>query len=138
MTKPKRPRGTKKLDALSRRERQIMDSVYRRGSASCAEIREDLIDPPSYSAVRALVATLEDKGLVRHAQVDRKYVYRPTVPADQARTSALRRVLDTFFDGSIGGAVSALLDLRGESLSDQQLDEVERQLRARKGGRRRQ
>ena len=86
---------------LSRRERQIMDVVYRRGRATAAEVRDNLPDPPSYSAVRALLRLLEEKGHLGHEQDGRPYVYRPTVPASRARRSALRRVLQTFFDDSV-------------------------------------
>ena len=95
---------------LSRRERQIMDSIYRRGRATAAEVLEDLPDPPSYSAVRALLRLLEEKGHVRHEQDGPRYVFLPTVTRDRARKSALKHVVRTFFDGSPTDAVAALLD----------------------------
>jgi BlaI family transcriptional regulator, penicillinase repressor len=109
---------------LSRRERQIMDVVYRRGQVTVAEVREDLPDPPSYSAVRAMLRRLEDKGHLEHSEEGARYVYQATVPLDSASGSALERVLRTFFDDSPSKTVAALLDLRGEDLSDRELDEL--------------
>ena len=106
---------------LSRRERQIMDAVYALERAAVAEIRERLPDPPSYSAVRALVGVLEEKGHLTHERDGQRYVYRPVVPREVARRSVLRHLVETFFDGSTGEAVTALLD--HEELDD---DEVER------------
>jgi predicted transcriptional regulator len=99
------------LQQLTRRERQIMDVIYARGRATAAEVLEDISDPPSNSTIRTLLRLLEDKGLVRHEEVGARYVYLPTVPRDRARRTALRNVLDTFFDGSTEDAVAALLDL---------------------------
>lgn len=104
---------------LSRRERQIMDVVYRRGRATAAEIREGIPDPPSYSAVRASVRTLEQKGHLEHVQEGPRYVYLPTRARSEARTSALAHLVDTFFEGSTAGAVAALLDLDDGSLSEE-------------------
>ena len=84
---------------LSRRERQIMDIVYEAGQASAADVLDRLPDPPSYSAVRAMLRVLEEKGHLRHKQDGPRYVYLPTVSRDEARRSALRRLLRTFFDG---------------------------------------
>jgi BlaI family transcriptional regulator, penicillinase repressor len=109
---------------LSRRERQIMDVVYRRGQVTVAEVREDLPDPPSYSAVRAMLRRLEDKGHLEHSEEGARYIYQATVPLDSASGSALERVLRTFFDDSPSKTVAALLDLRGEDLSDRELDEL--------------
>jgi predicted transcriptional regulator len=95
---------------LSRRERQIMDVIYRRGQATAADVLQDIPDPPSYSAVRALLRLLEDKGHVRHEQDGPRYVYLPTVNRERARRSALTHVVRTFFDGSATDAVAALLD----------------------------
>jgi BlaI family penicillinase repressor len=107
-------------DPLSRRERQIMDIVYRRGRASVAEVHGELPDAPSYSAVRALIATLHQKGHLAHEREGKKYVYRPIVAADAARRSALMRVVATFFDGS---PVQAALALMSEAHLDP--DELE-------------
>src|SRR3954471_349842 len=94
---------------LSRRERQIMDVVYRRGPATAAEVLEGLPDPPSYSAVRAMLRVLEEKGHLRHEEKGPRYVYLPTVPREEARQSALSQLVQTFFDGSTEQAVAALL-----------------------------
>jgi len=121
---------------LSRRERQIMDVIYRFGQATAQEVREHLPDPPSYSAVRALLRVLEDKGHVAHRQDGPRYVYLPTVPREEARRSALRQLLGTFFDGSAEQAVAALLDLSGGHLSDDELDRLSDLIeRARQEGR---
>lgn len=121
---------------LSRRERQIMDLIYRLGKATAAEVRTGLADPPSYSAVRALLRVLEEKGHVRHEHDGPRYVYLPTVSRDRAKRSALARVVRTFFDGSIENAVSTLLDSSAKKLSDQELDRLASIIeRARKQGR---
>jgi predicted transcriptional regulator len=108
---------------LGRRERQIMDVVYRRGRATAAEVLEDLPDPPSYSAVRGMLRLLEDKGHLRHEQDGPRYVYLPTTERDEARRSALAHLLRTFFDNSRESAMAALLDMEGAPLAD---DEYER------------
>jgi predicted transcriptional regulator len=94
---------------LSRRERQIMDVIYRHGKVTAAEVLAELPDPPGYSAVRAMLRLLEDKGHVRHEQDGPRYVYLPTVNRDKARRSAMRHLVRTFFDGSTEDAVAALL-----------------------------
>ena len=106
---------------LTRRERQIMDIVYRRGRATAAEVQESLPDPPSYSAVRALLRLLEEKGHLKHRQVGPRYVYRPTVTREKARRSATRRLLDTFFEGSASQAVATLLDVSTDDLTSEEL-----------------
>ena len=111
------------LDKLGRRERQIMDAVYRRGRATAAEVLGDLPDPPSYSAVRGMLRLLEDKGHLRHEQDGPRYVYLPTTARDEARRSALAHLLRTFFDNSRESAMAALLDLGDAPLAD---DEYER------------
>jgi predicted transcriptional regulator len=108
-------------ETLSRRERQIMDIVYAKGEASAAEVRAALPDPPSYSAVRALLAILVDKGRLKHRSEQGRYIYAPTRRRDQAGRSALRRVLDTFFEGSLEKAVAALLQGSDAGLSQQDL-----------------
>jgi predicted transcriptional regulator len=121
---------------LSRRERQIMEVVYRLGRATAAEVRERLPEPPSYSAVRAMLRILEDKGHLSHEQDGPRYVFRPTVPAEEARASALTGLVRTFFDGSHEGAVAALLDLGGAELDDEALERIaERIEQARREGR---
>ena len=121
---------------LSRRERQIMDVIYRRGQATAAEVLEDLPDPPSYSAVRAMLRVLEEKGHLRHEQQGPRYVFLPTVPRDQARRSALQQLVHTFFGGSTEQAMAALLDQSDRSLSDAELARLARLIaQARKEGR---
>lgn len=121
---------------LSRRERQIMDVIYQLGEASGQDVLAHLPDPPSYSAVRALLRILEDKGHVRHRRDGARYVYAPTVPRDRARASALRQLVSTFFDGSAGAAAAALLDLSRDDLSDADIAELQKLVdRARKEGR---
>ncbi|HWC00925.1 MAG TPA: BlaI/MecI/CopY family transcriptional regulator, partial [Bryobacteraceae bacterium] len=95
---------------LSRRERQIMDILYRSGRATVAEVHAALPDRPSYSAVRAMLRVLEEKGHVRHEEQGLRYVFAPTVPREKATRSAVRHLLETFFNGSAEQAVAALLD----------------------------
>jgi BlaI family transcriptional regulator, penicillinase repressor len=109
---------------LSRRERQIIDILYAQGRATAAEVQAALPDPPSYSAVRAMLRILEEKGHVRHDQDGPRYVYLPTVARDNAKRSALRHMLRTFFDGSAEQAISALLDDASTKLSDAELDRL--------------
>ena len=126
----------KEPSTLSRRERQIMDIIYSRGTASATEVMESLPDPPSYSAVRALLRVLEEKGHLRHEQDGQRYVYSPTVERERAKRSALRRVLQTFFDDSAEDAVAALLDISQENLSDGELRRMENLIKqARREGR---
>ena len=109
--------------ALSRRERQIMDVIYRRGRATAAEVLDDIADPPSYSAVRAMLRLLEEKGHVRHEQDGPRYVFLPIVARDRARQLALTHLVRTFFDGSATDAVAALLT-DGAKLSNDDLDRL--------------
>jgi predicted transcriptional regulator len=102
---------------LSRRERQIMDVVFRRGEATVADVLAELPDPPSYSAVRALMRTLEDKGHLRHHEDGPRYVYTPTMARETARRSALAHLVTTFFEGSTTQAVAALLDGSARALT---------------------
>lgn len=104
---------------LSRRERQIMDIIYEAGEATAAQVLERLPNPPSYSAVRALLRVLEEKGHITHKQDGPRYVFLPTVAPEQARQNALEHVVKTFFDGSTEKVVAALLDISEESLSEQ-------------------
>jgi predicted transcriptional regulator len=110
--------------ALSRRERQIMDILYRRGRATAGEVLADLTGDPSYSTVRTQLRVLEDKGHVHHEEVGLRYVYLPVVPRRAARKSALRHLVDTFFDGSSEQAVAALLGGEATSLSDDDLKRI--------------
>jgi predicted transcriptional regulator len=121
-------------DPLSRRERQIMDIIYARGQATAAEVMSALADPPSYSAVRALLRILEQKGHLRHQQDGPRYVFLPTVSRDRARRSALRNLVRTFFDGSSVQAAAALIDQA--QLSDEEFDRLAEAIdKARKEGR---
>jgi len=120
---------------LTRRERQIMDVLHREGSATAAEIQEQIPDPPSYSAVRAALRVLEDKGHVVHERRSHRYVYSPTVPRTVAQQNAARRLLETFFAGSTSKAVAALLDASDE-LSGEELAQLQALIEtARKEGR---
>jgi predicted transcriptional regulator len=109
---------------LSRRERQIMDILFRRGRATAAEIHADMADRPSYSAVRAQLRTLEEKGHVYHRAEDLRYVYLPTVNPEKARRSALHHLVETFFEGSPARAVAALLDGRSTRISAEELERL--------------
>src|SRR3954467_422172 len=109
---------------LSRRERQIIDILYARGQATAADVQTALPDPPSYSAVRAMLRILEEKGHVKHEQDGPRYVYVPTLGRDNAQRSALHHLLKTFFDAPTEQAISALLDDSATRLSDAELDRL--------------
>lgn len=112
-----------KTRPLTRREREIMDVLYQLGpDVSAEDIRERLPDPPSYSAVRAMLAKLEAKGVVRHEEKNLRYVYTPTTPRSAARRSAIRRLVRVFFQGSAGQAMAAMLN--EEDWTDQELDQI--------------
>jgi BlaI family transcriptional regulator, penicillinase repressor len=113
---------------LSRRERQIIDILYTQGQATVAEVQQALPDPPSYSAVRAMLRILEEKGHFRHQQDGPRYVYVPTVARENAKKSALKHMLQTFFDGSAEQAISALLDDQTARLSEAELDRLARMI----------
>jgi BlaI family transcriptional regulator, penicillinase repressor len=120
---------------LSRRERQILDILYARGRATAAEILGSLPDPPSYSATRALLRVLEEKGHVRHEEDGPRYVFFPRVSRQRASVTALRHVLNTFFDGSAIAAATALMDGSASKLSTEELDRLEALIeKARKEG----
>lgn len=110
--------------SLSRRERQIMDIVYRRGEATAAEILDEIPDPPSYSTVRALLRVLVDKQHLQHREEGPRYIYSPTVSRQKARAGALAQLVNTFFDGSAIQAVSALLGSSQGKLSKAESDEL--------------
>jgi predicted transcriptional regulator len=118
-------------EGLSRRERQILDILYRRGRASVTEVLADMPDPPSDSAARALLRILEQKGHVKREEVGpRRYIFRPRQPRDSAARAALKRVLSTFFDGSAEKAVLTLLDVSNTRLSQPELDRLVRLIEA--------
>jgi len=120
---------------LSRRERQIMDVLFRLGEATASEVQAGVESPPSYSAVRAQLRTLEEKGHVRHEAKGLRYMYVPTVRPGQARRNALRHLLDTFFGGSPEKLMATLLDSGASKLGRQDLDRVSELIdRARKEG----
>jgi BlaI family transcriptional regulator, penicillinase repressor len=120
---------------LSRRERQIMDILYQRGKASATDVREAMPDAPSYSAVRAMLRVLEEKGHVKHQAEGLKYVYVPTVARDKAKRSAVKHLLDTFFSNSPEQVVAALLDVSSTQLTSEELDRMARMIeRAQKEG----
>jgi len=122
--------------SLSRRERQIMDAIYRLGRASVTEVMENIPDPPSYSAVRAMMGILETKGHLTHEQEGAKYVYLPTVARERARKTALRSLVSTFFDGSSREAITALLEMPDGKLSKGELDALSELIeKAKKEGR---
>jgi predicted transcriptional regulator len=114
----------KTAEGLTRRERQIMDVLYRRGRATAAEVMEDLPGDRSYSTVRTQLRVLEEKGQVRHDEEGLRYVYSPAVPRHAARKSALRHLMNTFFDGSAEKVVSALLGGDASRLSDEELERI--------------
>lgn len=121
---------------LSRRERQIMDVIYQRGQATAAEVQENMPDPPGYSAVRAMLRLLEEKGYLHHEQDGQKYIFKPTLAREKARKSALKQMLETFFDGSTEQAMVALLNLSKSKLSDEELDRLSQMIStAKKEGR---
>lgn len=123
------------LDDLSRRERQIMNVLYASDEVSVGEILDQLDDPPSYSAVRATLRVLEQKGHVEHAQEGPRYVYGPTVRRETARSAALRELVRTFFDGSTELAASALVQM-SDNLSDVERDRITQEIqKARSEGR---
>lgn len=109
---------------ISRRERQVMEILFRKGRATAEEVMEELPDPPSYSAVRALLATLEQKELVTHEKDSRRYVYLPAVPEKKAKRTALRQLLTTFFDGSPEKLVASLLDPKDQKLSADEIASI--------------
>ena len=109
---------------LSRRERQIMDILHARGAVTAAEIRVAMPDAPGYSAVRALLRILEEKGHVKHREDGPRYVYLPRVSRESASRSAMKRLVTTFFQGSVTDAVAALLDSRDTKLSDTELNKL--------------
>ena len=116
-------------DPLSRRERQVMNIIYARGHATAAEIHEALPDPPTFSATRAVIRTLEEKGHITHQEQGLRYIYRPVVPPEKARRSAVSQLVTTFFQGSPTRLMAALLDGSAAKMSDKELDELERIIR---------
>jgi BlaI family penicillinase repressor len=121
---------------VGRRERQIIEIVYRLGAANVTDVLEALPNPPTYSAVRAMLGKLRDKGFLTQETDGPRYVYRPAVPAERARRTAMKQLLDTFFDGSVDRAVVALANLSDADLDPDRLDALAKRIReARKEGR---
>jgi len=130
------PKRTDQHSELSRRERQIMDIVYRLGVVTALDVRENLPDPPSYSAVRAMLRVLEEKGHLAHEQSGPRYVFHATLSVESARRSALRRLLQTFFDNSLEEAVATLLDVESSNVTEEELERLAQMIdQARKEGR---
>jgi len=122
--------------ALTRREREIMDILYRRGRATAAEVLEDMANAPTYSAVRALLRILEDEGHIKHVQDGPRYVYLPAVARNDARKSALSHLVTTFFDGSVEQAVATLVESSRSKLSREELERLSQLIdKAKKEGR---
>ncbi len=113
------------LSLLSKREQQIMDFIYAQGRATAGEVHKGIPEPPSYSAVRALLRVLVDKGQLRHEKDGPRYVYYPTSSKKTVGAPALKRVVNTFFEGSFGKAVAALMDVNGESPTSEELDQLQ-------------
>jgi predicted transcriptional regulator len=125
-----------KAEGLSRRERQILDTIYRLGKASAAEIREALPDPPTYTAVRTHLGILQEKGHVKFESDGTRYIYEPVVPREEMAKSVMNGVLQTFFGGSIERVVSTLIDSEESAITPEQLDRIAQIIEeARKEGR---
>jgi len=118
---------------LSRRERQIMDIIYAHGEASVADVLAEITEPPARGALGRLITILENKGHLKHYQRGREYVYQPTVPAKKAGPSAMRRVVDTFFGGSLRQAVAAHLAQKDTDISDEELRRLAGEIRRARG-----
>lgn len=116
--------------ALSRRERQVMDILYRRGEATVAEVMADLPDPPTYSAVRSILRILMEKDMITHREDGPRYVYLPAVHPDRAADDAMQHVIRTFFDGSAEQAVAAVLRMSDAKLSDAEVERLRERIRA--------
>jgi len=124
------------LAGLSRRERQIMEILYQRGSASASDVRDAMPDAPTYSTVRALLRVLEEKGHIEHRNDGLKYVYAPLVKHDKAKRSAVKHLVDTFFQDAPEQVVAALLDVSAKRLTNEELDRMAAMIeKARKEGR---
>lgn len=127
---------SRQLERLSRRERQCLDVLFQRGEATVTDVMEALADPPSYSAVRATLNVLVDKGHAQHRQDGPRYVYLPTISSDSARSAAIKHLVTTFFGGSAEDAVAALLEMSDTRASRDVLDRMTRKIHAaRKEGR---
>lgn len=115
-----------KATALARREREVLEILYRRGESSAQEIQEEMDSPPSYSAVRALLATMIQKDLLKHRKESRRYLYQPAISGDAAKRNAMQRLLSTFFDGRPEKLVASLLDPSDQKLSQSEIERIRR------------
>ena len=122
------PKRTTPIPALSRRERQVMDILFRRGEATVAEVMEDLPDPPTYSAVRSVLRILMEKGHITHREEGLRYIYLPAVNANRFREEALKHVIRTFFDGSTEQAIAAVLRMSDGKLSDDEIARLQERI----------
>jgi predicted transcriptional regulator len=126
----------KQQDPLSRREREMMNIIFAKGRATATEVMEGMAEPPSYSAVRATLRVLEQKGHLKHQHDGTRYVYIPTMNREKVRLSALDNLLSTFFDGSAANVVATLIERQKGKISDEELDELSRLIaQARREGR---
>ena len=121
------------IENLSRRERQIMDIIYQKGCATAADVLDNLPEPPSYSAVRAMLRILEEKGLLRHKHDGPRYVFTPLISRNKAKKSAMKNILMTFFDDSPESAMATLLDVSKSDLSEKDFDRLEEMIKKAKG-----
>ena len=119
----------KPVEALARRERQIMDVIHQLGEGTVSEVQEQLADPPSYSSVRTMIRLLESKGLLSHRQDGKRYVYKTTQSREAASRSALRKLMDVFFAGSATDAVAAILDVSSDTLEPGDLERMAKLIR---------
>ena len=123
------------MSDLSRRERQIMDIIYKTGEATAADVQKAMPDAPSYSTVRALLRVLEEKGVLKHREQGPRYVFLPVIARDKAKASALKHLMQTFFDNSTESVVAALMDMRGSDITDEEYERLSRMIeQARKEG----
>jgi BlaI family transcriptional regulator, penicillinase repressor len=122
------PKRSITVPALSRRERQVMDIIFRRGEATVAEVMADLPDPPTYSAVRSILRILMEKGHITHREEGLRYVYLPAVSGNRVREQALQHVIRTFFDGSTEQAIAAVLRMSDGKLSDDEIARLQQRI----------
>ena len=120
----KREKQTGEVDSMSRRERQIMDVLVRKNEATAREVREEMADAPSYSTVRKLLSVLEEKGHVKHTEAGVTYIYTSARPRSEMATSALRRMRDTFYEGSVEQVVSGLLSMKDTEIKPEELNRI--------------
>jgi len=123
------PRRPTRLPALSRRERQVMDILFRRGEATAGEVMADLPDPPTYSSVRSILKILVDKGHATYREEGLRYVYLPATSATDFREEALKHVIRTFFNGSTDQTIAAVLRVSDSNLSDEEIERIQDRIR---------